>query len=153
MTTEQEEVQVNYFAICDLVITEAGSSKQSIIGIYTALMTDRIPSEEAPVVHNFSVAIGLRVQSATPRDLTFRLTGPDGKVVFTTPAIPYNWDVVQQGLERMGFAAVQMGLNLRQIPLKVLGIYTAALFCNGAVIATHPVLLNLGPGPGAPPQE
>ena len=49
---ENDEVQVNYFVLCDQVITEAGTSKQSLIGIYSALMTDQFP-----MVANVAVAL------------------------------------------------------------------------------------------------
>ena len=51
------DVVVNYFVICDQVITEAHTGKQSLVGVYSALM-----AQQLPFYANLSVAIGIRVQ-------------------------------------------------------------------------------------------
>ena len=131
---EAEAVCVNYFVLCDQVITEAQTSKQSLIGIYSALMTEQVPMQA-----NLAVALGLRVQSATPRELTFRFHGPDGEQIFSSPALPTDWASVQSGLESSGFATLQIGLNLRAVPFNKFGVYTAALYCDKTLLITYPL--------------
>src|SRR5688572_25829821 len=60
--SERDEVVVNYFVLCDQVITEAQTSKQSLIGVYSALMAEQIPMHA-----NLAVALGIRVQSSRDR--------------------------------------------------------------------------------------
>ena len=134
MLNETDEVQVNYFVLCDQVITEAQTSKQSLVGIYSALM-----SEQMPMQANLAVALGLRVQSAHPRELTFRFHGPDGEQIFASPPLPTDWNSVQAGLELSGFATLQIGLNLRAVPFNKFGVYTAALYCDKKLLLTYPL--------------
>ncbi len=140
MPNESDEVVVNYFAICDQVITEAQTSKQSLIGIYSALMTEQVPMQA-----NLAVALGLRVQSARVRELTFRFNGPDGEQIFTSPPLPTDWNSVKSGLEVSGFATLQIGLNLRAVPFSKFGVYTAALYCDKALLITYPVSVLQSP--------
>lgn len=144
MPSEADEIYVSYFVLCDSVITEAGTGKQTLVGIYSGMMTDQLPMQA-----NLAVAIGLRVQSARQRELTFRFTGPDGALIFASPPLPCDWNSVENGLRGAGFATMQIGLNLRAIPFNRTGVYTAALFADGAVIATYPVSVVPGP-PGRP---
>ncbi len=134
LTRENDEVLVNYFVLCDQVITEAGTSKHSLIGVYSGLM-----SQQFPMYANLAVAVGVRVQSATPRELSFRFTGPDGERVFDSPTLPTNWDTVEGGLKTAGFATLQIGLNVRAVPFNRAGVYTAALYCDGDLLATYPL--------------
>ena len=143
MLKESEEVQVNYFVLCDQVITEAQTSKQSLIGVYSALLTDQVPMQA-----NLAVALGLRVQSAQPRELTFRFHGPDGEQIFASPPLPTDWDSVKSGLESSGFATLQIGLNLRAVPFNKFGVYTAALYCDQVLLLTYP--LSVLPSNAAP---
>jgi len=140
MLQENEEVVVNYFVVCDQVITEAQTSKQSLIGIYSALM-----SEQVPMQANLAVALGLRVQSAQPRELTFRFNGPDGEQIFTSPPLPTDWNSVKSGLELSGFATLQIGLNLRAVPFNKFGVYTAALYCDKTLLITYPISVLQNP--------
>ena len=57
MRRENDEVLVNYFVLCDQVITEAGTSKQSLIGVYSGLI-----SQQFPMLANLAVGVGIRVQ-------------------------------------------------------------------------------------------
>ncbi len=139
MRRENDEVLVNYFALCDQVITEAGTSKQSLIGVYSGLM-----SQQFPMSANLAVGVGIRVQSSTPRQLSFRFTGPDGERIFESPALPTNWETVEAGLEKAGFATLQIGLNIRAVPFNRPGVYTAALLCDGELLSTYP--LSVLPG-------
>lgn len=149
MTSESDEMQVNYFVLCDQVITEAQTHKQSLIGVYSALM-----GEQFPLMANLAVGIGVRVQSPRQRQLTLRLTGPDNEMIFSSPPLPCAWDSVAAGLQQSGFATLQLGLNLRAVPFQRAGVYTAALFCDGSLLATYPISVLLAqPGqtaPGAP---
>ena len=131
---EKDEVVVNYFVVCDQVITEAQTSKQTIVGIYSALM-----SEQFPLVANVAVALGIRVGTARKRDISVRFTGPTGEVVFASPALPLDWNSVNNGLQASGFATLQIGLNLRAMPFQKSGVYTAALIADGAVLSTYPL--------------
>ncbi len=131
---ESDVVCVNYFVLCDQVITEAQTSKQSLIGVYSALMTEQVPMQA-----NLAVALGLRVQSAHPRELTFRFHGPDGEQIFSSPPLPTDWNSVQSGLESSGFATLQIGLNLRAVPFNKFGVYTAALYCDKTLLITYPL--------------
>lgn len=142
MPSEADEIVVNYFVLCDQVITEAGTSKQSLIGVYSALMTDKLPMQA-----NLAVALGLRVQSTTPHELTFRFTGPDGGLIFASPPLPCNWDSVDAQLRATGFASLQIGLNLRAMPFSQTGVYTSAVYCDGSLLATYPISVL----PGMPP--
>jgi len=134
MRSEAEEILVNYFVLCDQVITEEGTSKQSLIGIYSALLT-----EQLPMTANLAVALGVRVQSAQPRELTFRFTGPDGNLIFASPPLPCSWGSVEEGIQTSGFATMQIGLNLRAMPFVRDGVYTAALYSDGDLLATYPL--------------
>lgn len=134
MPSEHEEIVVNYFVLCDQVITEAQTSKHSLIGIYSAMM-----SEQMPVFANVAVALGIRVQTARVRELTFRFTGPDGELIFSSPPLPCNWSSVEVSLSASGFATLQIGVNLRSMPLSKYGVYTAALYSDGALLATYPL--------------
>lgn len=140
MAQESDEVVVNYFVVCDQVITEAQTSKQSLIGIYSALMADTLPMQA-----NLAVAVGLRVQSARPRELTFRLNGPDGEQIFSSPPLPTDWNSVRTGLELSGFATLQIGLNLRAVPFNKFGVYTAALYCDKSLLITYPLSVLQNP--------
>ncbi len=143
MRQESDEVVVNYFVICDQVITEAQTSKQSLIGIYSALMTDQTPMQA-----NLAVAVGLRVQSAKSRELTFRFHGPDGEQIFFSPPLPTDWASVKSGLELSGFATLQIGLNLRAVPFNKFGVYTAALYCDNTLLITYPISVLQNPPQG-----
>src|SRR5581483_1562367 len=136
---ELDAISVNYFVLCDQVITEANTNKQSLIGIYSALMTDQLP-----LYANIAVAFGARVQSARPRDFLLRFTGPEGELIFTSPSLPCDWKSIQAGLVNSNFATLQFGLNLRALPLTRAGIYTVAMFCDGNLLATYPLALVQG---------
>ena len=145
MQNERDEVLVNYFVLCDQVITEAQTSKQSLIGIYSALMTDSLPLHA-----NLAVAVGIRVQSSVQRELTFKFTGPDNELVFASPPLPCNWASVEASLRSAGFATLQIGLNLRAMPFNRTGIYTASLYSDGSLLATYPLsVLPAMPGGGS----
>lgn len=145
MQNETDEVLVNYFVLCDQVITEAQTSKQSLIGIYSALMTEQLPMNA-----NVAVALGIRVQSSRPREITFRFTGPDGELVFASPPLPCRWESVEAGLRTSGFATLQIGLNLRAMPFSRAGVYTAALYCDADLLVTYPVAVMLTAPQGNP---
>ncbi len=140
MPNENDEVTVSYFAICDQVITEAQTGKQSLIGIYSSLM-----GEQFPLQANLSVALGIRVQSPRERELTLRLTGPGGEQIFASPKLPLDWQAITQGLRGVGFASAQIGVNLRAIPLRNAGVYTVAVYCDGALLAASPLAVSLMP--------
>ncbi len=143
MLQESDEVQINYFVLCDQVITEAQTSKQSLIGIYSAMMTEQVPMQA-----NIAVAIGLRVQSARPRELSFRFNGPDGEQIFSSPPLPTDWNSVREGLLASGFATLQIGLNLRSMPFQKFGVYTAALYCDSTLLGTFPLSVLPANQPG-----
>jgi len=126
-----DDLQVNYFVICDQVITDAGTSKQSLIGIFSA-----ISSEQLPLHVNMAVALCLRVHSARERRLRLRLTDPDGQALFDT-ALPCDWDPVRKGLEHSTFSTLQMGINLQALPLTKQGVYMAALYADDMPVATY----------------
>ena|ERR1051326_5438576 len=139
---ENDEVQVNYFVLCDQVITEAATSKQSLIGIYSALMTDQFP-----MVANVAVALGIRVQTSRERELRLRFSGPDGERIFDSPPLPCNWSSVEAGLQASGFATLQIGLNLRAMPFVRTGVYNAAIYCDDRLLVTYPLsVLHAAPG-------
>jgi hypothetical protein len=134
MQNEADEILVNYFVLCDQVITEANTNKQSLIGIYSALMTDQIPMQA-----NLAVAFGARLQSARPREFQLKFTGPDGELIFGSPPLPCDWNSIAANLEHSNFATLQFGLNLRAIPFARPGIYTVAILCEGKLLATYPL--------------
>ncbi len=145
MQNERDEVLVNYFVLCDQVITEAQTSKQSLIGIYSALMTDSLPLHT-----NLAAAVGIRVQSAVERELTFKFTGPEGELIFASPPLPCNWASVEASLDTSGFATLQIGLNLRAVPFNRTGVYTASLYADGSLLATYPLsVVPAMPGAGS----
>jgi hypothetical protein len=136
--SEEDEVQVSYFVICDLVITEEHTRKQSLIGIYSALTTSQLPLHA-----NMAVAFSLRLQSATPRRLRVRLLDPDGGTVLETPDLPFEWQTVLHSLERSAFATIQIGLNLRMVPITKAGVHVAGLLCDDRLIASYPLQVFL----------
>ena len=131
---ESEEVLVNYFVLCDHVITEAVTNKQSLVGIYSALMADQFPLHA-----DVAVALGIRVQSSRPRELRFHFSAPDGELLFPPLPLSCNWSSVDSALQASGFATLQISLNLRSIPFGRAGVYNAALFCDSALITTYPL--------------
>jgi hypothetical protein len=140
MQEQKDEVQVSYFVLCDHVITEAQTSKQSLIGIYSALMPQQLP-----FYVNMAAALCLRVQSAQERKLIFRFTGPEGQILFNSPQLPCDWNSVRQGLRTSPFATLQIGLNLQAVPFNQPGLYTASIFCDDVQVATYPLSV-LQPG-------
>ena len=145
MQSEADELVVNYFVLCDNVISEAGTGKQSIIGAYSALMTEQVPT-----MANLAVAFGFRTQSERQREIKFRLTGPNGKNVLETPALPFDWNSAKANLKSSGFATLQIGLNLRGVPFETNGVYTAAIYCDGDVLANFPLSVMPVPAGGPP---
>ncbi len=126
-----DDVQVNYFVVCDQVITDAQTNKQSLIGIYSA-----ISAEQLPLHVNMAVALCLRVHSARERRLRLRFTDPDGQPLFDT-SLPCDWKPVQQGLLESSFATLQMGINLQALPLTKQGAYMVALYTDDIPAATY----------------
>ena len=145
MQNEQDEVVVSYFVLCDNVISEAGTGKQSIIGAYSALMAEQLPTNT-----NLAVALGFRVQSARQREIKFRLTGPGGETVVETPALPFDWNAAKTNLQNAGFASLQIGLNLRGVPLQRMGVYNASISCDGDMLASYPLSVMPVPAGGPP---
>ena len=143
MPGQADEIHVNYFVLCDQVITEAQTSKQSLIGIYSALMAPQLP-----VMVNVAVALCLRVRSPQPRELIFKFVGPDGVTIFNSPNLPCDWSGVQRGLQAAPTATLQIGLNLQSLPLPKHGVYEAEMYCDGVLLTTYPLTV-LAP----PPQQ
>ena len=143
-----DSVQVNYFVLCDQVITEAQTSKQSLIGIYSALMAPQLP-----VMVNVAVALCIRVRSPQPRELVFRFVGPDGEQIFNSPNLPCDWNGVKRGLQTSPSATLQIGLNLQSLPLPKHGIYEAEIYCDGALLTTYPLSVLPPPQQQPPTQQ
>ena len=138
MNTEDQEVVVSYFVLCDNVITEAGTGKQSVIGIYSGLLSQAFPMQA-----NLAVAVGLRVQSAKKRTVTFRFTAPDGSSIFDSPPLPANWEGVPTSITQNGFATVQISLNVRSMPFVTPGVYSAAVLVDGTILSVYPLTVQL----------
>ena len=138
--SEADEIVVSYLVLCDQVITEAQTGKQSLIGIYSTLL-----AEQFPLAVNVAVALCIRVQSARSRELSVKFAGPDNEVIFGTPTLPLDWASVQTSLKSAGFAMLQMGVNLRALPITTAGVHTASLYCDGSLIATCPVAVLTAP--------
>jgi hypothetical protein len=138
MNSEDQEVVVSYFVLCDNVITEAGTGKQSVIGIYSGLLSQAFPMQA-----NLAVAVGLRVQSPRKRNITFRFSGPDGSTLFDSPPLPANWDGVPGSILQNGFATVQISLNVRSMPFHASGVYSAAVLVDGSILAVYPLTVQL----------
>ncbi len=101
MQGTDKDIQVSYFVLCDQVITEAQTSKQSLIGIYSALM-----AQQLPVLVNVAVAMCLRVTTPQARELVFKFIGPDGDAIFNSPNLPCDWNGVQRSLKTASFATL-----------------------------------------------
>jgi hypothetical protein len=146
MREETDEVVVNYFLLCDQVIVDAQTGKHSIIGIYSGIATNRLP-----VQINIAVALSGRVQTATQRELSLRISAPDGTQVLATPPLKYDWNIVHTALQSCPYATVQLGIQLRGVNLAMPGVYTAAMYCDGSILAIYPLQVALAPGlAGAP---
>ncbi len=143
MPEANEEVSVNYFVICDQVITEANTGKQSLIGIYSALMAQTLP-----FYANLSVAIGVRVSNRKAHEIKFRLTAPDQSVLFESPVLPYDEASTSRSVEGMGFATLQMGVNLQAVPMAQPGVYLATLLVDDAAMSEYSLSVQV-----APPQK
>jgi hypothetical protein len=139
MQEQLDDMQVNYFVICDQVITDANTSKQSLIGIYSA-----VSAEKLPIQVNMAVALCLRVHSARDRQLRLRFTDPDGQPLFDTQ-LPCDWAPVQQGLEHSSFATMQMGINLQAVPLNKNGVYMVALYSDSVPVASYLLSVVINP--------
>ncbi len=133
---EIDAISVNYFVLCDQVITEANTNKQSLVGIYSALMTDQLPMQA-----NLAVAFGARIQSARERDFQLKFNGPGGELIFASPNLPCDWRSIEVNLQNSNFTTLQFGLNLRAIPFARPGIYTVAMLCDGHLVATYPLAI------------
>lgn len=147
MQNEADEVIVNYFVLCDNVISEAGTGKQSIIGAYSALFAGQFPANI-----NVAVAFGFRVQSPREREIKLRLTGPSGETIFETPALPFDWKSARTNLQNSSFATLQIGLNLQAVPIQRAGVYTAAMYSDGELLVTYPISVQVAPPGGPRPQ-
>lgn len=133
-SSDADEIVVNYFVLCDQVITEAQTNKQSLIGIYSALMAPQLPLHV-----NVAVALCLRVRTPQERKLIFRMIDPEEQVLFTSPPLPCDWRSVREGLKAAPSATLQIGLTLQAMPITKLGIYTALLYCDDRLVATYPL--------------
>ena len=141
MPSIDNDIQVSYFVLCDQVITEAQTSKQSLVGIYSALM-----AQQLPVLVNVAVAMCLRVTTPQARELVFKFIGPDGETIFNSPNLPCDWNGVQRSLKTASFATLQIGLNLQSLPLPKHGVYQAEVYADGVLLATYPLSV-LAPPP------
>lgn len=128
------DIEVSYFVLCDLVITEEGTRKQSLVGIYSALV-----AQQFPFYVNMAAAICLRVRSASPHRLTLRIVDSDDKPLFVSTELPCNWAAVGQGLANSPFAVLQFGFNLNMMPFQKPGLYKAEMLCDEETIATYPL--------------
>lgn len=142
MQSEADEVLVNYFVLCDYVLNDANTGKQSLIGIYSALIVPQLPLQL-----NLAVGFGIRIQSVRPREFGFRFTGADGTAVFSSPPLPCDWNSLAPNLQQSGFATLQFGLNLQSVPFNHYGIYTATMYCDGDMLASCPLSV-VAPMPG-----
>jgi hypothetical protein len=131
MLEQLDDIQVSYFVICDQVITDAATNKQSLIGIYSTVSTAQLPLQI-----NMAVALCLRVHSARERRLRMRFTDPDGLVLFDT-VLPCDWNSLNQGLEHSSFATMQMGVNLQAVPITKRGVFMVALYSDDVPIASY----------------
>ncbi len=132
MYDESSSVHVSYFVLCDQVITEANTSKQSLIGIYSAITAPQIPFSV-----NVAVAIGLRVTSPEPRVVTLQVLDPAGNAVFSPAELPFDWNAVKSGLLGGEFATLQIHLNLQMMPINAAGLYRAQLMLDGQLISQY----------------
>jgi hypothetical protein len=140
MSTESDEVMVNYFLLCDQVIVDMTTRKHSLIGIYSGIIVDHLP-----VQLTIAVAMSARVQSATPREFSLRLSALDGAQVLATPPLPYDWKLTQAALERFNQASVQLGIHLQRVNITMPGSYTAAMYCDHTLLATYPLQVAVAP--------
>jgi hypothetical protein len=131
MLEQIDDIQVNYFVICDQVITDATTNKQSLIGIYSTVATPQLPLQV-----NMAVALCLRVHTIRERRIRLRFTDPDGQVLFDT-VLPCDWNSLKQGLEHSSFAIMQMGVNLQSVPISKQGVYMVALYSDDVPIASY----------------
>ncbi len=132
MNDESGSVHVSYFVLCDQVITEANTNKQSLIGIYSAITAPQIPFGV-----NVAVAIGLRVSTPDPRVITLQVLDPTGNPIFSPAELPFDWNAVKSGLMNGEFATLQIHLNLQMMPIASAGIYTAQLMLDGRILAQY----------------
>ena len=132
MSDSNNEVSVNYFVICDQVITEAQTGKQSLIGTYSALM-----AQSLPFYSNIAVAIGIRVTNKQSHQVKFRLVAPDKSVLFESPVLPYDEASTGKSVEAMGFATLQMGVNLQAVPMAQVGTYLAELVIDDLAVSEY----------------
>lgn len=134
MAEQIDDVQLGYFVLCDHVITEALTEKQSLIGIYSALAPQRLP-----FIVNLAVAICLRVRSDRERKLVLQVHDPDKQLIFTSPPLPCDWSRVRTGLQTTGFATAQIAVNLQEMPIYKVGTYLTSLHCDDVELATYPL--------------
>ncbi len=136
MLTSQEDIEITYFVLCDQVITEAQSGKQSLIGIYSALITQQFPFHV-----NMSVATGLHFTSDTSHNISFRILSPEGTPLFPAANLPVDWNSVGANLKNSPFASMQLNLNLQMLPLAKPGRYTAELLCDEKVLQQYALMV------------
>lgn len=134
MERQPEGVAVTYFVLCDQVITEVNTQKQSLIGIYTALM-----AEQLPFYINVAVAVCVRVETPEERSFNIRIVDPDGKTLFSSPKLPCDWSSVRHSLQLSSFGTMQIAVQLQAMPVARMGVHTAELMCDGVRIAAYPV--------------
>lgn len=145
MRSEADELVLNYFVLCDHVISEANTNKQSIIGIYSAMVSDILPLRM-----DISVAFSARVQSAVPRRFNLAVTAPDGALMFSTPDLPIDWNAVEAGLAVYNSNSLQLGVGLRGLMFISYGVYTAAMYCDGQLFCTYPLTISAPATPKPP---
>jgi len=139
MLEQLDDIQANYFVICDQVITDATTNKQSLIGIYSTIAASQLPFQT-----NMAIAIGLRVHSARERRLRMRFTDTEGQVLFDT-LLPCDWEPLNQASEHSTFATIQMGVNLQAVPLTKPGVYMVALYSDDMPVASYLLSVFLQP--------
>ncbi len=134
MSESKLGIDVSYFLLCDIAITEAGSGKQSLIGVYSSLVTQQLP-----FYVNMAVGIGVRVTLPEEKKFTLHVFTPEDQQMFPGVALPCDWNALKQMLKSAPFALLQTCINLQMLQLSSAGVYRLELRADEQIIATYPL--------------
>ena len=90
--------------------------------------------------------------SRTGHQLKFRLVAPDATVLFESPVLPYDEASTAKSVDGMGFATLQMGVNLQAVPMAQAGVYHAILLIDDEVSSEYSLSVQHAPAQSAQPQ-
>ncbi len=104
------------FIVCDTVIHDAGTQKKTLVGVF-----DQVLSAAAPFATNVGLYAKM-VEGSGPYTIKVRMVNLKDESPVMEISANANWDAPEDPLE--------LGMNLRGLPIKDFGTYEFQLFAN-----------------------